>query len=125
MLAESGDVGHECRLIRCLGEADPGGRGEVFRYLAPCGIVGGATPVAFVDRDRVDKAGRELPVLLLVCLRPGDRLVESGTDLEGRVDAALPVYGPRYVDSAAVVALNRIQEQITWRLRVLQVDPRR
>ena len=39
-LAETGDVGHVLRLLRCRGEADPGGRGEVFRNLAPCRLVG-------------------------------------------------------------------------------------
>ena len=65
-----------------------------------------------------------MPVRLPVSLWPGDRPVVSGADLEDRVDAALPADGPRYVDPAAVFALYRIQEQIIWRLRVLQVDPR-
>ena len=56
-LAETGDAGHALRLLRCRREADPGGRGEVFRYPAPYRIVGGAAPVAFIDRDRVEKAG--------------------------------------------------------------------
>lgn len=105
-LAETGDVGHVLRPLRCRGEAGPGGRGKLFQYVAPCRIVCGAAPVAFIDRDRVEKAGRELPVRLRVCLRPGDRPIESGTDLEGRVDAALPVDGPRPVDPAAVVAFG-------------------
>ena len=45
-----------------LGEADPGGREELFRYLSPSRIAGGVVPVAFIDRDRAEKAGRELPV---------------------------------------------------------------
>ena len=63
----------------------------------------GVAPVTFIDRDRVEKAGRELPVRLQVCHRPGDYPVKSGTDLESRVDAALPVDGPRHVDPAASV----------------------
>ena len=117
-LAETGDVWRVLRLHRCHGEADPGGRGEVFRYLAPCRIVGGAALVAFIDRDRVEKAGRELPVRLPVCLLPGDRPAETGTELECRIDAALPVDGPRHVDPAAIVALDcsGVGRQIDHRL---------
>lgn len=61
-LTKTGDVGHILRLLWCRGEADPGGRGGVFRYVAPCRIVGGAAPVAFIDPDRIEKTGREPPV---------------------------------------------------------------
>ena len=49
--------------------------------------------MAFIDRYQVEKAGREMPVRLPVSLRPADRPVESGADLEGRVDAARPADG--------------------------------
>ena len=77
-LTETGDIGHVLRLLRCRGDTDPGGRGVVFRHLAPCRIGGGAAAVRFIDHDRVEKVGRELPVRLPVCLRPGDHPIESG-----------------------------------------------
>ena len=87
-LPEIGDVGDILRLLRRGGEADLGRGGEVLEDLAPRRIVGGTAPVAFVDHDQIEEPPRELPVGLLVFLRPGDRLIEAEIDLVGGVDAA-------------------------------------
>ena len=105
-LPEVGDVGHVFCFFRCRGEADLRGRGEVFQYLAPCRIVGGTAPVAFIDHDQIEEAGRKLPVDFLVFLWPGDRLVESEIDFKGRINEVLLVEGLRHVDLVAIVALD-------------------
>ncbi len=62
--------------------------------------------MALVDDDQVEEAGRELAVELLALLRAGDRLIEAEIDLEGGVDAPLPVERQRQVDLAAVLPLD-------------------
>ncbi|MNR23154.1 hypothetical protein D3C85_1401580 [compost metagenome] len=50
-LTEVGDAGHLFGFLRCCGEADMGGVGEVVKNLAPGGVLGRAATVAFVDHD--------------------------------------------------------------------------
>ena len=92
-LSEVMDVGNVTGFLGCGGQADLCGRGEVFQDFPPGRILGRAAPVAFVDHDQVEEAGREFTENLLVFLRPGDRLIEAEVDLVGRVDAALFVDG--------------------------------
>lgn len=105
-LAEIVDVGDVPRLLRRRGEADLRGGGEVFEYLAPSGVLGGAAAVAFVDDDQVEEAGGEFPKQLLPLLRAGDRLVEAEIDFVGGVDQALAVHRCGDLGDRAVIALD-------------------
>ena len=105
-LAEIVDVGDVFRLFRRGGEADLGCRAEIFENFAPGRIFGGAAAMAFVDHDKVEKAGRKLAEEFLPLLRPGDRLVEAEIDFVSGIDAALPVECKRYFRRAAVLAVD-------------------
>ena len=86
-LPEVGDVGGVPRLLRRGGEADLGRGGEVLKDLAPGRIVRRAAPMALVDHDQVEEAGREPAIGFLIFLGAGDCLVEAQIDLVGGIDA--------------------------------------
>ena len=91
-LSEIMNIRNVSGFLGCSGHTDLRGGGEIFQYLAPCRILGGAAPVTFVDHDQVEKTGRKLPVSLLAFFRSGDRLIEAEVDLIGVVDFASPAW---------------------------------
>ena len=110
-LPEVGDVRNVLGLLRRGGEADLGRGGKILEDLAPRRIGCGTAPVALVDHDQVEEAGRELLVGLLVLLRPRDRLIEAEIDLVGGVDAARQL-GHRAAERAEVVRHRLVDEHV-------------
>ena len=111
-VAEVLDVGDVLGFLRRGGEADLGGRREVFEHLAPGGIIGGAAAVALVHDDEVEEVGRELLVDVLLFLGAGDGLVEAEVDLEGLVDRAVGDLGHRLTERLEVVGLGLVGEDV-------------
>lgn len=52
-------LGHRC-------QTDLYGIGKIIEDFTPCGIVGGAAAVAFVDNDHIEEAGGDIFKLLLI-----------------------------------------------------------
>ena len=111
-LAEVVDVGDVLGFLRRGGEADLGGRREVFENLAPGGIFGGAAAMALVDDDQIEEVRRELLVDVLLFLGAGDGLVEAEVDLVGLVDRAVGDLGHRLTEGLEVVGLGLVGQDV-------------
>ena len=110
------DVGNVAGFPGRGGEADLGGRREIFQNLPPGRILGGAAAMALIDHDEVEEFGRELTKNLLVFFRFGDRLIEAEIDFVDGVDAPSCVDGAGQVFGSAVRAFR-------WSLLLSRASP--
>ncbi len=94
------------------GEADLGGAAEVGEDVAPSGVFGGATAMAFVDHDEIKEVGGELFVDVLGFFGACDCLVEGEIDFVGFIDLAFGDFGHGRAEGGEVVLFGLIDEDV-------------
>ena len=88
-VTEVSDTGHLFGFLRCGGEADVGGAGEVVENLVLSRVLGCAASLAFVDHDQVEEVAGERLVGVHLFFSAADGLVERQVNLVRGVVLAL------------------------------------
>ncbi len=94
------------------GQADLGGRIEVFKYFPPRAVRRRASPVALVYDDKVEEVAAELLVSVGVLVVVGQPLVESQIDLVSLVYLLLADYGHLVFEVTEIVSFCLADQRV-------------
>ncbi|MNG00503.1 hypothetical protein D3C84_834410 [compost metagenome] len=111
-LTEVGDAGHLFGFLRCGGEADMGGAGEVVKNLAPSGILGGTATVAFVDHNQVEEVSGKLFVDVHFFFSARHGLIERKVNLVRGINLTIGDLGHRLAEGLEIVVLGLVDQDV-------------